>query len=332
MFNIYNRSAAKLGRLVQALCVVALAVCSTSAAVAQANDKSAGKIRLGWVKSTANLLAVVAPQIAPKHGLEIESVNFNTAQDILTAMISGQIDIGLLTPIHLIRAIDTKIDVVQISGNTRGNTGIVASKSLGLAENDWVKLKELTKTKKLKVASSRGSINEMLSLAVFAMNGIDPNKDIELINIANFGQHPQALRSGEFDLIITLEPLAALTTAEGIGTLFSKPYGSPAGDLNTNYVATKKLVETNRKAVKAFTDTLRDGVVYLSNKDNEIDVARKLTGLKPDVLRSALANNRYELGSGLVQMQALAKLALQSRYTSRDVSADLPKFVLEGIQ
>lgn len=332
MFNIYNRSAAKLGRLVQALCVVTLVVCSTSAAVAQANDKSVGKIRLGWVKSTANLLAAVAPQIAPKHGLEIESINFSNAQDILTAMISGQIDIGLLTPIHLIRAIDTKIDVVQISGNTRGNTGIVARKSLGLAENDWAKLKELAKTRKLKVASSRGSINEMLSLAEFAMHGIDPNKDIELFNIANFAQHPQALRSGEFDFIITLEPLAALTVSQGIGTLFSKPYDSPAGDLNTDYVATRKLIRTNGNAVKAFTATLRDGVAYLSDKKNEMKVARKLTGLNPDVLHAALSNNRYELSSGLVQMQALAKLAQQSHYTSRDVSAELPKFVLEGAQ
>ena len=116
-------------------------------------------------------------------------------------------DLQLLTA-HLLRAIDTNIDIVQISGNTRGNTGIIAAKGLGLKEGDWDWLKALIKTKKPKVASSRGSINEMLALASFAEHGVDPNKDIDLVNIANFAQHPQALRSGDFDMIVTLEPLA----------------------------------------------------------------------------------------------------------------------------
>jgi ABC-type nitrate/sulfonate/bicarbonate transport system substrate-binding protein len=323
------KAAGRVSTPIQALLIMVLVTCWACAAGAQSNPPAVGTIKLGWVKSTANLMAAVSPQLSEKHGLHIVSSNFNTAQDILTAMISGQIDVGLLTPVHLLRAIDTKIDVVQISGNTRGNTGIIAKKSLSLNENDWDKFKLLSKDRKLKIASSRGSINEMLALAVFAMHGIDPNKDIDLVNIANFGQHPQALRSGEFDLIVTLEPLAALTIVEGIGTLFSHPYSSLAGDLNTNYVATRKLIETNPAAVKAFVATLADAARYLSDKDKEMEVAIRLTGLKPEALSLALANNRYELGSGLTQMQALAKLAKQVQFTSRDVSADLPNFVME---
>jgi ABC-type nitrate/sulfonate/bicarbonate transport system substrate-binding protein len=314
----------KLYPLVAAAIVLTM---SASSAYSQSNPADVGTIRLGWVKSTANLMAAVSPQLSSKHGLKIDSINFNTAQDILTAMIGGQIDVGLLTPIHLLRAIDTKIDVVQVSGNTRGNTGIVARKSLGLRENDWNQLKSLSKTKMLKVASSRGSINEMLALAVFSLNGVDPNKDIELINIANFAQHPQALRSGEFDLIITLEPLAAATVVDGVGTLFARPYNSPAGDLNTNYVVMKGVATNNPQGVKAFVATLVDAARYLSEKDKELEVAIKLTGLKPEILHMALANNRYELRNGVVQMQALAKLAAQVRFTSRDVTSDVPKFV-----
>jgi ABC-type nitrate/sulfonate/bicarbonate transport system substrate-binding protein len=327
-----QKSGNRTGNLTRAsISLLAALVIAMFAAPAHAQSPRTdiGTIKLGWVKSTANLMSAAAPQLAEKHGLKIDSINFNTAQDILTALIAGQLDVGLLTPVHLLRAIDTKIDVVQVAGNTRGNTGIVASKALGLNDGDWSQLKALVKSKKPKVASSRGSINEMLALASFSMHGIDPNKDLDLVNIANFAQHPQALRSGEFDMIVTHEPLAALTVVDGTGTLFHRPYDTPAGDLNTNYVASKSVIASNPERVSAFVATLTDASRYLSDKKNEMDTAIKLTGLKPEVLQVALSNNRYELRNGLKQMQELAKLAAQHRVTSRDVSADIPASVTD---
>jgi ABC-type nitrate/sulfonate/bicarbonate transport system substrate-binding protein len=303
-------------------------VATNAAAQSPAGTRPVGSITLGWVKSTANLMAFIAPQISEKHGLKIESLNFNTAVDISTAMISGQIDIGLLTPIHLIRAIDTNVDFVQIAGNTRGNTGIIAAKKLGLAQDDWENLKKLTAQKKLKIASSRGSINEMLAIAEFAKHGINVDKDLDLVNIANFAQHPQALRSGDFDMIVTLEPLATISLVEGTGTLFARPYSTAAGDLNTNYCVRREWLLKNAEKAKAYVATLAEASARLGNdKGAEMEAAIKLTGLKPEVLTTALSNSRYELRNGLAQMQELARLAQERRYTSRNVAADLPKHV-----
>jgi ABC-type nitrate/sulfonate/bicarbonate transport system substrate-binding protein len=243
-------------------------------------------------------------------------------------MISGQVHVGLLTPIHLIRAIDTNVDFVQISGNTRGNTGIIAATKLGLTENDWAGLKKLLPQRKPRIASSRGSINEILAIAEFAKNGVDVDKDTELVNIANFAQHPQALRSGDFDMIVTLEPLATLPVVEGFGTLFSHPYNTAAGDLNTNYAVGRDWLTKNADKAQAFVSTLADAAKQLtSDKQNELQAAARLTGLKPEILTMALGNNRYELRNGLQQMQELARLAAERRYTSRNVAADLPKHV-----
>jgi ABC-type nitrate/sulfonate/bicarbonate transport system substrate-binding protein len=314
-------------RAVIAAC--ALALC-TAAGVSgsAAQTKPVGKITLGWVKSTANLMAFIAPRISEKYGLKIESAFFNTAVDISTAMIAGQVDIGLLTPIHLIRAIDTGVDFVQISGNTRGNTEIVASKKLGLKENDWAGLKKILAEKKLKVASSRGSINEMLAIAEFAKNGINVDKDLDLVNVANFGQHPQALRSGDFDMIVTLEPLSSLSIIEGTGTLFARPYDTVAGDLNTNYVVRRDWLEKNADKAQAFVNTLKEAAQTLSSdKAAEEKAAIELTGLKPDVLKRALGNSHYELRNGLAQMQELARLSFERHYSTKNVAAELPKHV-----
>ncbi len=306
------------------------AVLDSAGALAQTAGavKPVGTITLGWVKSTANLMAFVAPQIAEKHGLKIESANFNTAVDISTAMISGQIDIGLLTPIHLIRAIETNVDFVQIAGNTRGNTGIVAAKSLNLKQDDWAGLKKLMTERKLRVASSRGSVNEILAIAEFAKNGINIDKDLELVNVANFAQHPQALRSGDFHLIVTLEPLASLPIVDGFGTLFSHPYSTAARDLNTNYVVRRDWLQKNSEKAQAFVATLAEAAKTLgSDKKAEVETAVRLTGLKPEILTMALSNCRYELRNGLSQMQELARLAHERQYTSRNVAAELPKYV-----
>jgi ABC-type nitrate/sulfonate/bicarbonate transport system substrate-binding protein len=298
-----------------------------SGAAALAAD-DVGSVTLGWLKSTANLIAVEAPKLSSKHGLKIESVNFNNGVDIATALVNGQIDVALLTPIHLIRGIDGRTDFVQIAGNARGNTIIVASKKLGLSENDWSGFKAANKTRKLRVASSRGSVNELLGVAEFAMHGIDVDKDIDLVNIANFAQHPQALRSGEFDMIITVEPLSTLAITDGIGTLFNRPFDTPAGDLNTNYLVKGDWLKKSAPKARAFVGSVNDASKLLSsNKQLELEAAKQLTGLKPEILTLALANNRYDVRDGLAQMQELAHIAFQRKYTSRDVAAELPNAV-----
>ena len=309
----------------RAALVVATMALPGSAALAADN---VGTVTLGWLRSTANLIGVEAPKLSGKYGLKIESVNFNNGVDIATALVNGQIDVGLLTPIHLIRAIDGRVNFVQISGNARGNTIIVAAKKLGLAENDWDGLKSALKTRKLRVASSHGSVNELLGIAELTARGIDVDKDLELVNIANFAQHPQALRSGEFDMIVTVEPLSTIAISDGVGTLFTRPFSTPAGDLNTNYLVRGDWLGKNGPKARAFVGSVIDAAKRLSSdKQLELESARQLTGLKPEVLTIALANNRYDLGDGLPQMQELARIAFKRRYTSRDVSDELPKAV-----
>ncbi|MGE0238490.1 MAG: ABC transporter substrate-binding protein [Parvibaculaceae bacterium] len=308
--------------------LLAAAALAAPSLPAMASAEQAGTVTVGWVKSTANLMMVLAPELAGKHGLAIETINFNTAVDISTAMISGEVDIGLLTPIHLIRAIENDLDFVQFAGNTRGNTGIVASSGLQLKENDWAGLRAKAKEKKLTVASSRGSINEILSIGEFAGNGINVGGNLDLVNLANFSQHPQALRSGDFDMIITLEPLASLAVAEGTGSLFSRPYGTGAGDLNTGYVAKGDWLGSNADKAAAFVRTLHEAAgILAADKPRELKLAKRLTGMSEAVLTAALANNRYELDNGLAQMRNLARLAFEQKYAGRDVSQSLAKHV-----
>jgi ABC-type nitrate/sulfonate/bicarbonate transport system substrate-binding protein len=295
-----------------------------------AQSQSPGSVRLGWVKSTTNLAASISPEYATKHALTVESANFNTAVDISTAMVSGDVHIGLLTPIHLLRAIETKLDFVQICGNSRVDSTIVAAKKLGLAPDDWSGLKKLTNERKLRIASSRGSINDLLGIARLAKNGIAPDKSVEIANIPSFAQHPQALRSGDFDMVITIEPLASISIIEGIGTLFSRPNEVKAGPVKTIYVVRRDWLAGNRDKAQAFVAALNEAAQHLTtDKEAELRAAIKATGLSPEVLKLALSINQYDLRNGLRQMEEVAEIAAQRQYTARNVASELPSHVDE---
>ncbi|MGE0238495.1 MAG: ABC transporter substrate-binding protein [Parvibaculaceae bacterium] len=290
--------------------------------------RASSGVSLGWVKSTTNIAAFLAPSYSEKNGLTIESSNFNNAVDIATAMVSGDLDIGLLTPIHLVRAIESNIDFVQICGNSRVDSTIVAAPKLGLKADDWAAFKAMTGQRKLKVASSRASINDLLAIARVAKNGIDPDKDLEISNIPSFAQHPQALRSGEFDMIFTIEPMASMSVIEGVGSIFARVNELDSGPVKTIYVVRRDWLEKNKDKAEAFVKTLSDVMGVLSkDKELELKSGLKFTGLKPDVLEMAVSINQYDLRNGLPQLAEVAAIAAQRRYTERDVSADVKKHV-----
>lgn len=316
----------RLAALVAPVALVAgLAACAPAAE--EPTESAEVTIRLGWLKSTADLAAYRADQVAPE-GVTIESTLFTTAVDVQTALVTGQIDVGMLTPVHLLRAIENGDELVQISGNTRGNTGIMLSTDLGLQAEDWDGLKAILAERKLKIAASRGSINEALGVLEFAQHGIDVSTDVELINITNFAQHAEGIRLGEFDGAFTMETFASIMAADGTATFFSKPYNSPAGDINTIFVANAEWVEKNPEAAAAFVRTIAIAEEELAgDKEFEISVGMELMGLDRAIIEAALSNNRYEIDLGVEQTKALAKVQFELGILSRDLSGEVDGYV-----
>jgi ABC-type nitrate/sulfonate/bicarbonate transport system substrate-binding protein len=309
---------------IAAVALVGLRPLSAEAQTAAPADL--GTVTVGWTKTTAGLSTLVAMRLAPKYGIKIESVNFNNSVDVMTSLVNGQIDVGIMTAAHVIRAVDTGVDLVEIAGNSRGNVSIITSSKLDLKPGDWKGLLEATRKKKLRIASSRGSINELLSIACLVQNGLDPDKDFELVNISNFAQHAQALRSGEFDVVFSTEPSGSQMVDEGIGTRFSRSDVTPAGGIHTDYSVRREWLDKNRAKAKAFLQAMHEAVEWLNaDRDRTLAEAKKAFPMKTEALLLALGENRWDMGVGLTETQALAKIAVDRKFASRDVSADLPR-------
>src|SRR5262249_15788299 len=127
---------------------------------------------------------------------------------------------------------------------------------------------------------------------------------------------------------VTIEPISSMAIIEKTGTLFSYPYSTEAGDLNTCFLARRAWLRDSDAKAAAFVKALamaKDAVI--ADKHMESTLATKLTGVSGPVLEMGLGNVRYDLRNGLAQTQVLAELAAALKFVSKDVSAELPKFV-----
>src|SRR5438445_1228712 len=218
-------------------------------------------IKLGYAKCAHCTPMSLTPQYAK--GAQIEAIGFNTGTDVLTALVSKNLDVAQVTYLHYAIALDKGFDVVAISGQINGGSAMLVGNDLPIVPNDWASLKKVITEYKaagrpFRVAASRGNAQDIHMRGAFAKQGIDINKDVQFINIPNPSDHLQALRRGEIELICTTEPFATQSLQNNAAKMFGLPYDQAAGKL-TNLILTrsdvvkekpKQLEETVRAIVK----------------------------------------------------------------------------------
>lgn len=303
---------------------LALSLLSTTSLSARAAD--APEVKLGFAKCAHCVPMALTPELAK--GVKIDAINFNSGNDVLTALVSGSIDVAQVTYLHYITALDKGFDVVAISGQVNGGSEILVGKSVTVKPDDWDGLKALIAARKkdgkpLRVAASRGNAQDIHMRGEFLKHGIDVNKDVEFVNIPNPSDHAAALQRGEVDLICTVEPFASQIRASGVGTHFSLPYDQAAGNL-TNLIVTRSDVIKNHKAeVQATVDAVVALVDKLkSDKTVWVDVINKYTGLNKDIAAESLKNAFPDYEMHKDSTVAIAKMMKDLKYISHDVSKE----------
>jgi ABC-type nitrate/sulfonate/bicarbonate transport system substrate-binding protein len=285
------------------------------------------KIILGYSKCAHCFPMALTPGLTDK--LTIEAIGFNTASDVLTALVSKSIDVAQVTYLHFITALDKGFDVVAVSGQINGGSEIIAQPKLALAAGDWAGLKKLVVDRKaqrtpLRVAASRGSAQDIHMRGELMINSIDAGKDIEFINIPNPADHAAALQRGEVDVICTVEPFASQIRRAGIGSAFAQPYRQAAGKL-TNLIVTRSDVIAHRPADVQETVSAVVKLVDKLNNDEQVwaDVIIRYTGLDKATAQAALKNAFPDYRMYRGSTFAIARMMNELRYVSRDVSADI---------
>jgi ABC-type nitrate/sulfonate/bicarbonate transport system substrate-binding protein len=287
------------------------------------------RIKLGFAKCAHCLPMSLTPGYTK--AVEIEAINFNSGNDVLTALVSRSIDVAQVTYLHYVTALDRGFDVVAVSGQINGGSECLSSVKLDLPAEDWSAFKALVAKAKtdgqpLKVAASRGNAQDIHMRGAFLKQGINPNKDIDFVNIPNPSDHFAALQRGDVDMICSVEPFASQIRLSGAGKHFVLPYDQAAGNLTNLIVTRSDVIASQRDAVQGVVDA----VVALDDRlkaDNTewIGVINKLTGLDKAIAVEALKNASPDADIHRAQTLAIAAMMRDLKYISKDVSAEVEK-------
>lgn len=311
------------------LILAAMAIAAIAGGLSKPAVAEVPEISLGFAKCAHCTAMALTPDFAK--GVTIKATPFTTGTDVLTALVTKNIDVAQVTYLHYVIALDKGFDVVAISGQVSGGSAMIVGNDVPVKANDWASLNKAIADykaagKPFRVAASRGNAQDIHMRGAFAKQGIDINKDVQFINIPNPSDHLQALRRGEVELICTVEPFATQIMQAGGGKMFGTPYDQAAGNL-TNVVLTRpdviaakpKAVEETVRAIVATDEHIaKDRAAFSA-------IVTRITGLDKKIADEAVKNLDPDPKLYRAKTVAMAVMMRDLKYVSSDVTAEVGK-------
>lgn len=256
----------------------------------------------------------------------IKTVYFKAATEAVTALATKNVDIIQVTYLHYLMGLDKGLDMVAVSGQINGGSDLLLNANSNIGVDDWDALKEAIKNandakKPFKIGSQRGSAQDIHLRGELLNKGIDPEKDVEIINVT-FADQSIILEKGEVDMIASVEPFAAKISLSGLGKHFAFPYDQAAGNLTNIIVTRSDYIKDHPEAVEAVVESIiHQNEKLTMDKAYWLDIVNKYTPLEDDVGYEALKNAFPDVGVHKEQMLAMVEMMEQLGLLENDISA-----------
>lgn len=237
-------------------------------ALAEEKDDTLTKVTLNEV---AHSIFYVPQYIAieegyfAEEGLDLTLVTGFGADKTMTAVLSGEADIGFMGAEASVYAYqeganDPVVNFAQLT--QRAGNFLVAREEMPAFT--WGDLKGS------KVLGGRkGGMPEMVFEYILKENGIDPEKDLEIDQSIDFGSTAAAFSGGLGDFSVEFEPSATALEKEGAGYVVAS-LGVDSGYVPyTSYSAKTSFMNENPEIIRKFTNALQKGMDYVQNHTPE---------------------------------------------------------------
>lgn len=200
-----------------------------------------------------------------EEGLDLTLVNGAGADKVMTALVSGDADIGFMGSEASIYTYangsqDYAVNFAQLTQRA-GNflVGREADSSF-----TWEKLKG-----KKVLGGRAGGMPEMVFEYILKKNGIDPKSDLSIDQSISFGLTAAAFTSSDADYTVEFEPFATSLELEGNGYVVAS-LGTDSGYVPyTAYSAKKSYLEANPEMIQKFTNAIQKGIDYVNSHSAE---------------------------------------------------------------
>lgn len=210
-------------------------------------------------------------------GIDLTLVNGGGADKVMTALISGDADIGFMGSeasiyVYAEGAENYVVNFAQLT--QRAGNFLVAREP---AENfSWTDLQGATV-----LGGRKGGMPQMVFEYILRKNGIDPAADVNIDQSIDFGSTAAAFSGGQGDFTVEFEPHATSLEQKGEGYVVAS-LGEDSGYVPyTSFSAKKSYLEKNKDTVQAFTDALQKGMDYVQDHSPE-EIAKAISPQFPE--------------------------------------------------
>ena len=261
--------------------IVVLVLCILMALmVFGCQQKAPEKIVLNEVTHSdfyAPLYAAISQGYFKDEGLDVELVNGGGADKSMTALLTGQADIGLMGPEAAIYVYNEgREDSAMVIGQLTKRDG---SFLMGREPNDNFQWSELQG--KTVIGGRKGGVPEMTLEYVLRQNGLEPGVDVTVDTSIQFNLMGGAFEGGTGDYVTLFEPTASLFEQEGKGYIMAA-VGQESGEVPfTAFMATKSYIKSNPSIIKSFLKAIYRGQQWVQ-KASDKELAEAIVEFFPD--------------------------------------------------
>lgn len=186
-------------------------------------------------------------------GIDLTLVNGAGADKVMTALLSGDADIGFMGSeasiyTYVNGAKDYAVNFAQLT--QRAGNFLVGREAEEHFQWNHVKGKKV-------LGGRAGGMPQMVFEYILKKNGIDPKTDLTIDQNINFGLTAAAFTSSDADYTVEFEPFATSLELEGHGTVVAS-LGKDSGYVPyTAYCAKKSYVTKNPDIIQKFTNAIQ---------------------------------------------------------------------------
>jgi len=226
-----------------------------------------------------------------EEGIELDLINSQGADKVMTAVLSNQVDIGFAGPEAAIYVYNEgKEDYTQVFAQITQKDGSFLVAREPLKDFKWTDLKN-----KHILPGRKGGAPYMTLQYVIEQNGLDIAKDLNFDNSISYDTMNSAFAGGTGDFVTIFEPTATVFENEGKGYIVAS-VGEAAGEIPyTAYFAKKSFITENSELIQKFVNAIYKGQQWVQNHSAS-EIAEVLSPSFPEVDMNVLETvvNRYK--------------------------------------
>ena len=231
-----------------------------------------------------------------EEGINLELVTGNGADKTMTALLSGEAEIGFMGSeasiyTYIQGASDYAVNFAQLT--QRAGNFLVSREPI--EEFDWSMLKG-----KYVLGGRKSGMPQMVFEYILKKNNLNPDTDLNIDTNIDFGSTAAAFsgakegETGYADFTVEFEPHATALEAQGEGYIVAS-LGTDSGYVPyTAFCARKSYIESNADTIQRFTNALQKGQEYVLSHSPE-DIAKVIQPQFPDTELSTITTivSRY---------------------------------------